>query len=222
MAFIPQFSPYNLTAKKMWDNIPLYNKPVDPAFQNHPNIDFWRIGHEIIAATEITDIGMAFNVSDLKDFRHPHLIETNDIFRKKGTIIPITMAVHERKNQDDIIYAVCSAFDPVNNKMYQIVFKVTPDGTRTVEGMFEMGTYDPKKCTQDGKYTGDKKILANYMHSISSTQRYVILPLTSMVINPCKIGPLGMNLTLDQLPDLPSDIRKNFDVVEYNEDVPLK
>lgn len=33
---------------------------------------------------------------------------------------------------------------------------------------------------------GDKTLLPGYMHSITSTEKYIILPLTSLLINPCK------------------------------------
>lgn len=33
---------------------------------------------------------------------------------------------------------------------------------------------------------GDKAVLPGYMHSITSTEKYIILPLTSLLINPCK------------------------------------
>lgn len=221
VAWIPFRSPYNSTAKDIWKNISLYAD--DGIFQTHTNIDFWRIGKNVIGATEHPGIGMQFNVSTLSNFTHPSLIETNDIFTYRSSIIPLLIPVHERKNQDDTIYAVSAAFEPSAHKMQQIVFKVTPDGTRTVEGVYEMGTYDPSKCTPNGTYTGDKKVLANYMHSISSTQQYVILPLTSIIFNPCKLAPLGDNLTAPaSIPNLPPGVKQNLNVVEYSTDVPMK
>ena len=33
---------------------------------------------------------------------------------------------------------------------------------------------------------GDKAVLPGYVHSITSTENYVIIPVTSLLINPCK------------------------------------
>lgn len=223
VAWINWDSPYNDTARIMWNNIPLYNQPVDSVFQTHPNIDFWRIGRQIVGATEHPDIGLTFNVANLTDFKHPALIETHDFFKQKSSIFGLTMAVHERKNQDDVIYAAGAGFDPMSHKMYQIVSKVTPDGTRTVEGMFEQGTYDPSKCTTDGQYTGDKKVLANYMHGITSTKNYVILPLTSIFFNPCRLPPLIDTMVFNQTTnDLPPNVKRKIEQIEYSLDVPMK
>ena len=35
-------------------------------------------------------------------------------------------------------------------------------------------------------FAGDKTLLPGYIHSITSTENYVILPITSLLINPCK------------------------------------
>lgn len=35
-------------------------------------------------------------------------------------------------------------------------------------------------------FLGDKALLPGYIHSITSTENYIILPITSLLINPCK------------------------------------
>lgn len=220
VAWVPFQSLYNATALETWKNIPLYLN--DSIFQSHPNVDFWRIGHQVIGATETSGIGMAFDPDTLTNFKHPSLIEASDIYKYQSTIIPLSCPVHERINPDSVLYSACAAFDPVNNKMFQLVNKITPDGTRTVEGTYEMGTYDPTKCAEDGRYTGDMKVLANFMHSITSTQKYVILPLTSIAINPCKLFPLSDKLNLSAQSNLPAGLKQNLDIFEYSTDVPMR
>lgn len=36
------------------------------------------------------------------------------------------------------------------------------------------------------RFAGDKTTLPGYIHSITSTENYIILPITSLLINPCK------------------------------------
>jgi fructose 1,6-bisphosphatase len=49
-------------------------------------------------------------------------------------------------------------------------------------------------------FTGDKSLLPGYVHSITSTENFVIMPITSLLINPCKFkepprsGPLGSHI----------------------------
>jgi len=76
-----------------------------------------------------------------------------------------------------------------------------------LEGSFEHGTYDPSLCTENGDYSGDKRVLASYMHSITSTKRYVILPLTSSLYNPCRLPPLASKYD-HMKPQLHEDLEK--------------
>ena len=48
-------------------------------------------------------------------------------------------------------------------------------------------------CSPDGKYGGDKSALASYGHSLTSTTNYLIIPVTSVVFNPCTLlGKVGL------------------------------
>lgn len=79
--------------------------------------------------------------------------------------------------------------------------------------MHEFGQIDPSKCTPTGGYTGDKKVMAGYMHSITSTENFIILPVTSTLINPCRF--------LQPPPDPQSDIMPPNPDMFYR-DVPLR
>lgn len=208
-------SPFNAVSRKMWDHI-----TGDTGFPINPHVDFWKIGHTVVGATEFAGVGMQFDVPSLSNFAGYPFKETHDIFKYKSSIIPFVMPVHERVESDGSIYAAIAAFDPFNNKMYQVIFHVTTDGTRTVEGIFEHGTYDPSKCTADGSYSGDKKVLASYMHSITSTKNYVILPLTSIIHNPCKMPPVIDKLKL--VVNVSDDVKQIPGAQEFADDVTVR
>ena len=84
--------------------------------------------------------------------------------------------------------------------------------------MYDFGTWDANACAKDDEYIGlfpltidcfhcaettvlgDKTLLPGYIHSITSTENYIILPITSLLINPCKFkepprsGPTGSHI----------------------------
>lgn len=71
--------------------------------------------------------------------------------------------------------------------MYQVLFTVNGGGVRSVEGIFEFGRFQLRLCGPDGSYNGDKAQLASYGHSITSTTNFIIIPITSVVFNPCTL-----------------------------------
>ncbi len=72
--------------------------------------------------------------------------------------------------------------------MFQLVFKVTPDGNRTVYSPFIYPSFDLKDCDPvTHRYKGPLDNLGGYMHSITSTKDAIILPVTSMVSDPCSL-----------------------------------
>uniref|UniRef100_A0AC34GQ50 Uncharacterized protein n=1 Tax=Panagrolaimus sp. ES5 TaxID=591445 RepID=A0AC34GQ50_9BILA len=66
------------------------------------------------------------------------------------------------------------------------IFTVSPEGVRKVVGLYDYGVWDANACGKDDEYIGDKTLLPGYIHSITSTENYIILPITSLLINPCK------------------------------------
>ncbi|GMT35793.1 hypothetical protein PFISCL1PPCAC_27090, partial [Pristionchus fissidentatus] len=50
----------------------------------------------------------------------------------------------------------------------------------------DYGAWDPTACGKDDEYIGDKTMLPGYVHSVTSTENFIILPVTSLLINPCK------------------------------------
>lgn len=208
-------TPYNVTSADMWNHI-----TGDNSFRNSPHVDFWKIGNTVLGGTEVVSVGMKFNVPSLSNFTAYPFKETNDFFKYKSSMIPLVMPIHERVEPDGSIYAAIAAYDPTKNKMYQVIFHVSNEGTRTVEGIFEYGTYDPSKCMSNGTYTGDKKVLAGYMHAITSTSKYIILPVTSTVFNPCKLAPLLANMKIND--NLPNGLKQNPNPQEYASDVPIR
>lgn len=220
----PSQSPYNETQYQIWNGISLKGND-DSSFQSHTNFDFWKIGRRVVGVGEQANIGTEFDVETLNNFRHPIVLSEDDSFFKgQSSMIPLLMTTNERRDKNDVIYSACAAYDPKESKMYQVVFKILPSGIRSLEGIFESGMYDPTKCSPNGTYLGDKSVLASYVPSITTTERYVILPLTSMLINPCKLPPLVEDLLLEKMSPtlLPEGVKQNYRYIEYSTDVPLR
>jgi len=105
--------------------------------------------------------------------------------------IPIHMPIHERVDPDTkLLWATVSAIN-ISKKppsLHQVIFTVDQDGVRRVEGVFDYSPFDPRKCSETG-YAYDPKIdfFPRNMHSITSTENYMIIPLTSVIFNPCTL-----------------------------------
>ncbi|VDD93969.1 unnamed protein product [Enterobius vermicularis] len=178
------WSDYNLTAMSRWEQVPA--NPDSARF--HPNLDFWKVGKRVLAGTEAPYwVGYEFDVKNLDRFRLFPFVEDNDVFGvARPTMIPISMAIHERNDLDGTLWGSFSAMNFNEQRFYQGIFTVEPSGTRKVVGMYDYGVWDNTACGKDDEYIGDKTLLPGYIHSITSTERYIILPITSLLINPCK------------------------------------
>uniref|UniRef100_A0A8R1HX03 Uncharacterized protein n=1 Tax=Caenorhabditis japonica TaxID=281687 RepID=A0A8R1HX03_CAEJA len=75
----------------------------------------------------------------------------------------------------------------------QGIFTVDTNGVRRVVGLYDYGVWDTNACGSNDEYIGDKTLLPGYIHSISSTENFVILPITSLLINPCKFKEPPLN-----------------------------
>ncbi|KAI6241616.1 hypothetical protein M3Y99_00322000 [Aphelenchoides fujianensis] len=156
------WSDYNLTAMNRWE--------------------------QIIAGTEAPYwVGYEFDVRTLSKFKLFPFTEENDVFgNPRPNMIPISMAIHERRDPDGTIWGSFSAMNFNEQRFYQGVFTVDPNGVRRVLGMYDYGIWDSNACGKNDEYIGDKTLLPGYVHSITSTENYVIIPITSLLINPCK------------------------------------
>uniref|UniRef100_A0A0M3HTB4 Lectin_legB domain-containing protein n=1 Tax=Ascaris lumbricoides TaxID=6252 RepID=A0A0M3HTB4_ASCLU len=178
------WSDYNRTAMAKWAQIP----PNDHAPRFHPNLDFWKVGKRVIAGTEAPSwVGYGFDVRTLDSFKLFHFIEDNDIFgNPQGATVPISMAIHERSDPDGKLWGSFSAIDFIERHLYQGIFTVDSSGVRRVVGMYDYGEWNSSACSSDDEFIGDKKSLPGYTHSITSTKKYVVIPISSLLINPCK------------------------------------
>ncbi|CAB3400403.1 unnamed protein product [Caenorhabditis bovis] len=178
------WSDYNLTAMSRWEQVPA--NPDSARF--HPNLDFWKVGNRIIAGTEAPYwVGYEFDVRTLQKFKLFPFKEENDIFSTpRHTMIPISMAIHERNDPDGTIWGSFSAMNFEEQRFYQGIFTVDTNGVRRVVGLYDYGVWDTNACGSNDEYIGDKTLLPGYIHSITSTENFIILPITSLLINPCK------------------------------------
>ncbi|CEF60755.1 Carotenoid oxygenase family-containing protein [Strongyloides ratti] len=178
------WSDYNVTAMTKWDQIP--NNIDSTKF--HPNLDFWKIGNKIIAGTEAPYwVGYEFDVSKLTDFKQHPFIEDNDIFNNiNSKMISISMSIHERVDENGILWGTLIAMDFYKQIFYQVIFTIDSEKKRKVISMYNFGEWDINGCGNNDEYIGDKGNLPGYIHSITSTKNYIILPITSLLINPCK------------------------------------
>ncbi|CAI4223079.1 unnamed protein product [Auanema sp. JU1783] len=178
------WSDYNLTAMTRWEQVP--GNPNSARF--HPNLDFWKVGKRIVAGTEAPHwVGYEFDVKSLSNFHLFNFTEDNNVFgNKKSPMIPISMAIHERNDPDGTIWGSFSAMNFEEQRFYQGIFTLDVNGVRKVVGMYDYGVWDSNSCGSNDEYIGDKTLLPGYIHSITSTENYVIIPITSLLINPCK------------------------------------
>ncbi|KAE9555105.1 hypothetical protein FO519_001680 [Halicephalobus sp. NKZ332] len=178
------WSDYNMTAMSRWEQVP--SNPDSARF--HPNLDFWKIGNKVVAGTEAPYwVGYEFDVRNLNKFKLFPFKEDNGIFgNPRPSMIPISMAIHERSDPDGTIWGSFSAMNFNEQRFYQGIFTVSPSGVRKVVGLYDYGVWDANACGKDDEYIGDKTLLPGYVHSITSTENFVILPITSLLINPCK------------------------------------
>ncbi|KAK6765229.1 hypothetical protein RB195_025242 [Necator americanus] len=178
------WSDYNITAMSRWEQIP----PNPDSARFHPNLDFWKVGHRILAGTEAPYwVGYEFDPRTLNKFKLFKFTEQNDIFSTpRPTMIPISMAIHERNDPDGTIWGSFSAMNFEEQRFYQGVFTVDNNGVRRIAGLYDYGVWDSKACGKKEEYIGDKTLLPGYIHSITSTETYVVIPITSLLINPCK------------------------------------
>ncbi|CAI5454457.1 unnamed protein product [Caenorhabditis angaria] len=185
------WSDYNLTAMSKWEQVPA--NPDSARF--HPNLDFWKVGNRIIAGTEAPYwVGYEFDVRTLQKFKLFPFKEENDIFSTpRHTMIPISMAIHERNDADGTIWGSFSAMNFEEQRFYQGIFTVDTNGVRRVVGLYDYGAWDTNACGSNDEYIGDKTLLPGYIHSITSTENFVILPITSLLINPCKFKEPPLN-----------------------------
>lgn len=189
------WSDYNVTAMSKWDQIPVNSDST----KFHPNLDFWKIGNKIIAGTEAPYwVGYEFDVSKLSDFKQHPFIEENDIFNNfKSSMISITMAIHERVDENGILWGTLTTMDFNKQIFYQIIFTIDSEKRRKVISMYDFGKWDINNCGNNDEYIGDKNNLPGYIHSITSTDNYIILPITSLLINPCKFKEPPFELNSD-------------------------
>lgn len=103
-----------------WEHIP----PNNDAARFHPNLDFWKVGHKLIAGTEAPYwVGYEFDVKNLNSFKLFPFTEENEIFgHPKASMIPISMAIHERMDLDEknLLWGSFSAMNFNERKFYQV------------------------------------------------------------------------------------------------------
>ena len=112
------WSDYNLTAMARWEQVP--SNPDSARF--HPNLDCWRGGNKIIAGTEAPYwVGYEFDVRNLNKFKLFPFQEENGIFgNPRPSMIPISMAIHERSDHDGTLWGSFSAMNFNEQRFYQV------------------------------------------------------------------------------------------------------
>jgi hypothetical protein len=185
------YSPFNVTAQKEWKSLDVEWPSVET---NHPNIDIWKIGKSMVAGTETVNLGYTFDIPTADNFRPFPFNDTTSILY--GQLQPMHMPIHERiDTETGLLWASVNAINMTAQppSFHQVIYTVDPLGRRTVQGVFNYSPVDMSKCGDDGTYADTNVLFPRYMHSISSSQNYIILPLTSSVLSVCKIltGAIG-------------------------------
>ncbi|KAH7706031.1 Protein F49E10.2 a, partial [Aphelenchoides avenae] len=89
------WSKYNRETMSQWQQL----APNPDTLYTHPNVDFWKVGAKLVAATEVPQwVGYEFRASTLDDFKvfGPVFNSTDDL--------PLWMAVHERYDENGTLW----------------------------------------------------------------------------------------------------------------------
>jgi len=187
VAWGTMFSHVNGSAMKMWQQIPYED-------DMNPNIDFWKIGKQIVAGTEsFKNFGYMFDLPEVNNFRRfPFKNADNQLSGQP--YIDIHMPIHEHIDSDtgliwNTVIAANVAVSPFS--FHQIVFTLDDKGVRTIQGVYDFSAVDVSKCGNDGSYSGltsgNGIYFPRYMHTVSGSQNYLILPMTSLVFRTCQL-----------------------------------
>jgi hypothetical protein len=94
-------------------------------------------------------------VRSLNNFKLFPFEEANEIFgNPKPSLIPISMAIHERTDHDGTVWGSFSAMNFNEHRFFQGIFTIDTNGVRRVVGMFDYGVWDPAACGKDDEYIG--------------------------------------------------------------------
>jgi len=214
VAWRPAYAKLNMSAYKLWEKIkPEWDAPA-------PTVDFWKINNNIIAGTEFYQVGFTFDIDQVDHFRFYPFKEAAPTMLGQP-YFPIHMPIHERMDLDTgLLWATTSAIKVTSQppSLHQVLFSVDQDGVRRVEGVFDYSAWDPSKCKPDEfyAYNPQSDFFPRNMHSITSTKNYVIIPLTSIVFNPCTLlkGPKSVDVTFGQFYKFNKDTRVQFMVFD--------
>lgn len=204
VAWWTMFSDMNQTAMKTW-------RPIQTDFgkwqckamrcrkydvivsgDTPPNVDFWKVGTSVIAGTESFDLGMTFDVPSIDNFRPFPFKDVDGIM--KVQLVPFHIPMHEHVDPDTgLIWSAVIAVNVTASppSYHQVVYTVDPQGVRKVEGIFNFSPVDVSKCAKDAKYSGPTSgngvYMPRYMHTVTATTNYLILPMSSMNLRVCHL-----------------------------------
>lgn len=223
VAWRTAFSPWNNTEKVIFDK----QLRGMGYLELQPSVDFWKIGTNIVAGTEDYDLGLTFDVLTINDFRKYPFIENNTYFGNSGnskvSYFPIHMPIHERTDLAtgliwNSVFSIKRHKLQLKNEFVELIFTVDPDGYRDIIAEFDGYSFEDSKCNRKtGVYSGDPTTLPRYMHSTTSTENYLILPLTSNVFNPCLFSlfhPIAGDKDVIWDPNPPND---TWRIYEFND-----
>lgn len=222
VGWLTNFSPWNNSRKHLFDSILLS----DMHYNNgQPNVDFWKIGHTIVTGTEAYGLGLTFDVPTLTDFKPYPFNESNNYFGPGGDpdvhYLPIHMAIHERTDLAtgllwNSVFALKQTAGTTNIELHELVYNVDPNGNRVIVGDYKYAFNESQCDFHTGIYSGNASTLPGYMHSTTSTENYFIMPLTSMVFNPCTFSPFRPIAGLKDIIWDPSPPNNSWAVYQLN------
>uniref|UniRef100_A0A914EJG9 Uncharacterized protein n=1 Tax=Acrobeloides nanus TaxID=290746 RepID=A0A914EJG9_9BILA len=112
VAWDVSFGYENNTAINLWNYVPP-DPNMGPA---SPNVDFWKIGKNIVGGTEDPALGYEFDVPTLSNFKLFPFVDEVD--GNLPAITPMEVGIHGHKDSDGTIWAGFNALGFVDNDMH--------------------------------------------------------------------------------------------------------
>jgi len=169
----------NLSAMaKEGDNMYKPGKPSQIA-----NVAWWQIGDKVIATTEspsdqVIDI---HNLMFVENYGFSNGDWLGPGFRDVGN------PSHEAYGPDGIVWSTAAAFNPDTGENKRVVYKIDPiSKTRDVVGEFKYAAADLALCLEPGFRYPDPDARLRQMHSLQTTESFVILAENNYMYDPCE------------------------------------
>ncbi|XP_076117851.1 carotenoid isomerooxygenase-like [Mytilus galloprovincialis] len=152
-----------------------------------PHVSWWQIGNQAIAMTEMP-VGVVINPVKVE---HNGYISYKDNNFGYGKSVQLTNnPAHEHTEADGTLWSTVTAVrftSQTHLNIWRIIYKVGADRIRHKVGEHHYNDADLTKCSRTKPFNTypDLSSRFGYLHSFSMTEKYIILPETAYMYDPC-------------------------------------